>query len=111
VTDYLVCAAAVAALAGAGKGRDADTLDSAARAEWRRRALAWTRADLAARRERSSAAEWEAHLRDVLRDSDWAGVREEAELAKLPAEERAAWRELWGEVREALDEVKGEEPR
>ena len=38
-------------------------------------------------------------------DSDLAGVRDPAALAKLPAPERAAWQELWQSLQTLLDEV------
>src|SRR5262249_53259986 len=42
-------AACAAVLAGCGQGKDAGTLGGADRAGWRRQALTWLRADLAAR--------------------------------------------------------------
>jgi serine/threonine-protein kinase len=97
-------AACAAALAGCGQGRDASRLGDRKRARWRKQALAWLRADLAA---------WAKYLgppkpanlalpRQALRhwqqDPDLAGVRDKAALAKLPEAERQEWAKLWGEV-------------
>jgi hypothetical protein len=41
-------------------------------------------------------------------DADLAGVRDKAELARLPQAERAAWRELWADVAD-LRQRAGEE--
>jgi len=38
-----------------------------------------------------------------LQDADLAGVRDDPQLAKLPADEREQWRKLWGEVRTLRD--------
>src|SRR5262249_7137003 len=43
VRYYAACAAA---LAGCGRGKDADQLDDKARSQWRQQALTWLRADL-----------------------------------------------------------------
>ena len=45
-------------------------------------------------------------LEHVLVDPDFAGVRDEECLAKLPAAERAEWVAFWKEVREALATAK-----
>jgi hypothetical protein len=39
---------------------------------------------------------------------DFAGVRDKAELAKLPADEREAWQGLWTEVESLLARARGE---
>jgi hypothetical protein len=42
-----------------------------------------------------------------LDDSDFAGVRGEAALAKLPETERRAWQKLWADVAETLAQAQG----
>jgi hypothetical protein len=75
---------------------------------WRRRpALGWLRADLAGRAERleNSGPQGRKEVQAVLGywqgDLALAGVRDAAAVARLPAEERAAWQRFWAEV-EAL---------
>jgi serine/threonine-protein kinase len=96
-------AACAAARAGAGEG-DGAQLDAAARRRWRRQALTWLAADLAALARRLDAdapqarADLTRQLRHWQRDPDLAGLREPAALAGLPEGERAAWARLWAEV-------------
>jgi serine/threonine-protein kinase len=95
--------ACAAALAGSGRGRD-EPPDEAARAGFRRQALDWLRAELAA---------WSGVLEkgpaqarpDITRtlqhwkaDGDLAGVRDPDAVARLPEPERRAWRALWADV-------------
>jgi tetratricopeptide (TPR) repeat protein len=97
-------AAGVAALAGTGNGEEGTRLDEKERARWRRQAVAWLRADLA-----QWAKQWESGkpedrtiipptLRYWQRDPALVGVRDAHALAKLPAEEQEACRQLWAEV-------------
>jgi tetratricopeptide (TPR) repeat protein len=101
-------AACVAALAAAGQGRDAGKLNSTERARMRRQACEWLRADLAswikqtANGSPQASALLQKALADWQQDSDLASVRGEVALAKLPAEEQAAWRRLWTGVEQAL---------
>jgi hypothetical protein len=82
-----------AARAAADPGSDGARLGESERAGLRRHALDWLRADLALgaklRRDGKSAdgafATWPT-------DTDLAGVRDQAALAKLPAAEREQWR-------------------
>jgi serine/threonine-protein kinase len=99
-------AACAAALAGCGQGKDAAGLDEKERARLRRQALDWLRADLGAWRRllekepdkaRPAVATTTQHW---LKDDDFAGVRGEAALGKLPEAERHAWRKLWADVAE-----------
>jgi serine/threonine protein kinase/Flp pilus assembly protein TadD len=96
-------AACVVALAGCGRGKDADKLDDKERARLRQQALDWLRADLAAWQMRlvNAPDKGRPAVRQVLRywkqDSDLAGVRGEA-LAKLPEAERQAWQRLWDDA-------------
>ena len=43
-------------------------------------------------------------------DSDLAGVRDEAGLAKLPEAERRAWQALWADVEALLKKARGDRP-
>jgi serine/threonine-protein kinase len=92
-------AACQAALASAGKGEDAGKLDDQERARLRKQALDWLRGDLlllaAGEIGRSRVART---LGRWQKDPDLAGLRDEAALAKLPAEERAACEKLWADV-------------
>ncbi len=107
-TDYRrYNAACCAALAGCGQGTDAPP-EPDRRAELRDQALAWLRAELAARAkqacsnkpgDRKTAADqcswW-------LRDSDLAGVRPSGSGVSLPSAEWQTWDEFWAEVRTTL---------
>jgi hypothetical protein len=42
------------------------------------------------------------------RDTDLAGLREEAALARLPHKERQACRLLWARVQQLLDQARGQ---
>jgi tetratricopeptide (TPR) repeat protein len=100
-------AACAAALAGCGQGKDAQKLDDKERARWRQQALDWLRADLALRTQQlnggpAEAAEAGGKLAYWQRDQDLAGLRDNAALAKLPEDERAAWGMLWDEVADVL---------
>jgi hypothetical protein len=104
------CAAALAAaaLAAAGQGRDAAGPGDAERLALRRRALTWLRADLAARARQMGSwrpgapAEAQRALRHWRQDPDLGGLRDKAELVKLPEAERRACRDLWAAVDELL---------
>ena len=97
-------AACSAALAASGQGVDADKLDDKERARLRQQALNWLRADLALRAKQletgkpADRAAFQQAMRHWQRDSDVAGIRDAAALAKLPAEERAACEKLWADV-------------
>jgi serine/threonine-protein kinase len=97
-------AACNAALAAAGKGRDAAGLTPMDRARWRRQALTWLRADLAriekamARGTPSARAGLQDGLRTGQRNPELASVRDPGALASLPPDERQAWQQFWTEV-------------
>jgi tetratricopeptide (TPR) repeat protein/serine/threonine protein kinase len=101
---YRYNTACVAALAGCGKSRDDPAPDEPARAALRRLALDWLNAErgAAAARLDSGTQEGRANVVKTLRrwqqDADLAGVRDEAEVVRLPEEEQKAWRGLWAEV-------------
>jgi tetratricopeptide (TPR) repeat protein len=96
-------AASAAALAAVGKGVDADKLDANERARLRKRAVDWLRSDLAAR---AQALQKNPLAADVVgkdmhrwqRDANFAGVRDEEDLVKLSADERATLVKFWGDV-------------
>jgi eukaryotic-like serine/threonine-protein kinase len=109
-------AACAAALAGCGQGADADEFDTKERARLRQQALDWLRADLKAYRqvmEKSAGKAGPAitqRMQHWIQDEDFAGVRGDEALAKLPEEERAAWRKLWADVAEMLAKAQGKAP-
>ena len=97
-------AACFAALAAAGQGEDAAKLDDKERTRLRQQALDWLKADLTAwgkrldsgppRLDRPSCralSHWQ-------KDTDLAGIRDAAALAKLPADEQKALTQLWADV-------------
>jgi tetratricopeptide (TPR) repeat protein len=102
-------AACAAALAGTGQGQDGPGLDAAARAGWRRQALAWLRADLDAWRRRLENAPdtgrpaIASRMQHWLADPDFAGVRGQEALSRLSAAERLAWQKLWADVARTRD--------
>jgi serine/threonine-protein kinase len=104
-------AACAAALAGCGPTKDEPPLDDQARARWRKQALVWLRADLAAYAKRLGTGRpenrrWVAgHLHWAQQDNDLAGVRDPAALAQLPDGERQQWRTLWSEVAALLKQA------
>jgi len=102
-------AACYAALAAAGQGDGAALLTAAERAALRGDAIVWLRDELAALkrplnpgspRARLAAAE---ALHEWLADAALLAVRDPVALERLPAAERAAWRQLWGEVETILE--------
>jgi tetratricopeptide (TPR) repeat protein/tRNA A-37 threonylcarbamoyl transferase component Bud32 len=111
VAGHRYDAACSAALAGCGRGKDADQLDDPQKCVWRKQALAWLRADLAlwatdlARNLARVGAASKQTIRDWMHEQDLAGVREPAALAKLPAAERAAWKKFWADVDALLKRV------
>jgi tetratricopeptide (TPR) repeat protein len=109
-------AACFAALAAGGEGKAADRLDAKQRATLREKALAWLRADLAARsqlmdknpQERAAVA---ASLGNWQRDKDLASLRDADAIAKLPPDEQKAWRALWEEVDKLLKRMVPKQPK
>jgi serine/threonine-protein kinase len=98
-------AACSAALAAAGKGKDADALPTGRRLALRRQALTWLRADLAAwstalaGRPAVAAVVWQ-QMQHWQKDADLAGIRDKETLAKLPADEQQSFAQLWADVAE-----------
>jgi tetratricopeptide (TPR) repeat protein len=114
--QHRYAAACSAALAGCGQGKDADTLDAKEHARLRQQALDWLRADLKAYRQMLEKYADKAGPKIVqlmnhwLEDEDFAGVRGDKGLAKLPEEERSAWRKLWADVAEMLANAQRNNP-
>jgi tetratricopeptide (TPR) repeat protein len=104
-------AACSAALAAAGQGEDAAKLDDKERARLRKQALDWLRADLALRRKQlerdkpADRATVQQKLKHWQQDTDLAGIRDKAALAKLPASEREALQKLWDDVAATLEKA------
>jgi tetratricopeptide (TPR) repeat protein len=102
--DHRYQAACAAAQAGSGAGFDQPAPSEADRERLRGRARAWLRADLTdwseavagdVPSERNRALE---ALRRWKSTPDLAGIRDEAQLSRLPPGEREEWRALWSEV-------------
>jgi serine/threonine-protein kinase len=92
-------AACAAARAGVGDGADGASLGGPERAGRRRQALDWLRAELALRtRLFEGGKAVAAGLTFWQKDTDLAGIRDSAALAKLPADERGQWQRLWADV-------------
>ncbi len=96
-------AACAALLVASGQTKDASAVDEKARADLRRRALAWLRAEAAAWSrvfdfgsppERASAL---SVIRWWTRDVDLVTVRGADALAKLPEAERKEWQAFWND--------------
>jgi tetratricopeptide (TPR) repeat protein len=110
--NYRYNAACLAALAGTGQGKDVACLDQEQRAAWRRLALAWLRADMAAWTRRlmdgrpSARRAVQETLKRWLNDRDLAAVRGAA-VGQLPGKEQPAWRLFWAEVEDTLAESQG----
>jgi serine/threonine-protein kinase len=107
-------AARVAAQAGCGQGDDAGKLDDQGRARWRRKARTWLRADLAlwAQRLVAGGAAERRRVTDRLqhwqRDAALAGLRDAADLGRLPAAEQQVCRRLWADVASLLEKAGGQ---
>ena len=101
-------AACAAALAGCGRGLDADKLDDRERSRWRRQALDWLGQDLMwwGKEVGKGNAQTNASVRECMRhwqtDDDLAGLREPSGLDKLSPDERKECLALWKEVAAVL---------
>jgi serine/threonine protein kinase/Flp pilus assembly protein TadD len=97
-------AACAAALAGCGQGADAGKLDAKECVRLRGQALDWLRADLKAYQqvmEKSASKAGPAvaqRMQKWLQDTDFAGVRGDEALSRLPEAERKDWQKIWQEV-------------
>jgi hypothetical protein len=100
--------ARAAALAGCGSGEEAAKSNEQESARWRQQAIDWLKADLSLHVKRfetgkpDDRAEVQKTLRHWQSDTDLAGVRDSAGLAKLPERERQLWQKLWAEVEAVL---------
>jgi tetratricopeptide (TPR) repeat protein len=115
-------AACAAAVAGCGRAKDATELPQKESARLRQQAFDWLRADLEAWRclldwLRADLEAWRClmdkelekvrprvsgAMRQWLNDPDFAGVRGEEALAKLPEAEQRDWKKLWADVAQTL---------
>jgi tetratricopeptide (TPR) repeat protein/serine/threonine protein kinase len=97
-------AACAAALAAASLGKDAIKLADKERLRLRQQAQEWLRADLAlwSKALDNATPQTRASAHQTLRhwqaDSDLAGLRDAAALAKFSKAEREAWQKLWANV-------------
>ncbi len=109
-------AACAAALAGSGQGKDDPPLDQPTKARWRKQAIDWLKADLAAwskMLEKGTPAARQSiskTLQHWQTDPDLAGVRDAAALAKLSEDEQKACRALWAEVDALLKKARDARP-
>ncbi len=81
-------------------------------ARHRRQALAWLQADLAAwarrlERQPLEAVAIQAKMQHWQGDADLVALRDAKELARLPADERAAWIRLWADVAALCRKARG----
>jgi hypothetical protein len=99
-------AACAAAQAGCGRGRDDPLPSDDQKTKLRNQALDWLTAELGAwaklleletakNEQRAVIVNTLKHWRE---DAELAGIRDDAETAKLPEPERAAFRKLWADV-------------
>ena len=103
-TQHGYNAACAAALADADQSVDEQPLDDAAKTVLRAQALDWLKAELTIwnkmlhsgpPQDRQFIVQTLSHWQ---KDTDLAGIRDAAELAKLPAEEQKAFTQLWADV-------------
>jgi tetratricopeptide (TPR) repeat protein len=109
-------AARSAALAAAGKGEDAATLDDLERSRLRKQALDWLRAELTQRTKALKSGTPADHLtlqrtmRHWKQDPDLAGIRDTEALAQLPEAERKECEALWAQVQALIDRAQKPAP-
>jgi serine/threonine-protein kinase len=102
-------AACAAALAGCGNGKDDPLPSDDQKGKLRHQALQWLTAELVAWMKLLETANDEQRggivqtLEHWQHDADLAGIRDDAELAKLPETERVAFRKLWADVDALLE--------
>jgi serine/threonine-protein kinase len=89
-------AACAAALAGAGRGADADKLTDPEKTALRTKARDWLKAEYD--RLKDSKDDLAKVTQEWQTNADLAAVRDELSLARLPEAERKEWRALWAEV-------------
>ena len=108
-------AACAAARAGCGRSKDDPSPDEVAKANLRKRALDWLKAELAvwSRLLDSDATKHSPLVAKTLEhwrvDTDLPGIRDQKELAKLPEVERSAFQPLWSKVDGVLKKARAGE--
>jgi hypothetical protein len=100
--QYRFRAARAAALAAAGQGQDEPPLDDAAKAKLRVDALTLLQAELKACSKDQPRVAILATVGPWQRHRDLAGLRDAAQLARLPAAEQKAFTQLWADTAELL---------
>jgi tetratricopeptide (TPR) repeat protein len=93
--------ARAATLVGVGQGKEAPNLDDTAKAKLRRYALDGLKAELTLWTKQLEAGPSENIVQTLnhwQKEPDLAGIREAAALAKLSADERTAFTQLWADV-------------
>jgi Flp pilus assembly protein TadD len=106
-------AACAAALAAAGRGKDAGKPDEKEQARLRRLALGWLRADLEAWAKLLDRDARQAHTAVRAALARWrgaaglAGVRDKEALSELAEAERRQWQQLWADVAALLRRAAG----
>ena len=106
-------AACAAALAGSGQGKDDPPLDEENKARWRKQAIDWLKADLAAWSKILESGPPQARQVISRRSSTgkptptWPACAIAAALAKLPEDEQKACRALWADVDALLAKAQG----
>jgi Flp pilus assembly protein TadD len=109
-------AACAAALAGYGRGSDADQLDAKELVRWREQALQWLQVELQAYGERLPASNprERGSIQEQLRlwqsEPALASLRDTASVARLPADEQESCKQIWAEVKELLAKAAAAEP-
>jgi serine/threonine-protein kinase len=105
-------AACAAALAAAGKGKDAANLTNPKKAKLRQQALDWLRADLHLWKRQDKTAQ-PAALLDLIKslghwqkDADLDGLREAKQLAHLPKNEQKKCQQFWSDVHSLLQSTR-----
>lgn len=97
-------AACLAILAGCGEGKDNPAPDANTRANLRKQALDWLRADLQRNASLLDGADSSVRKEVADRLAEWqknpnlSGVREESRLTQFPREEREVWKKFWSDA-------------
>jgi eukaryotic-like serine/threonine-protein kinase len=108
---YRYYAAACAARAASGEGRD--SVGMAERTHWRERSLEWLQADLALRRDQIQHGKPEqaevarGKLLYWLGDPQLAGVRDQRALQEMTDADREKWRAFWRTISELTEKPRG----
>jgi tetratricopeptide (TPR) repeat protein len=108
-------AACSAALAGCGKGKDADQLGETERTRLRGQALEWLRSELAAwtkllSEKGPTKIPIDRRLQQWRSDPNLTAVRKSDELDRLPAGERKLWQEFWANVETLIQQARQPKP-